>query len=49
VAVATDGEAGKSPVPCLDLNDPEAVARFVVGLMEREGVARAADRPDNAS
>jgi molybdopterin-guanine dinucleotide biosynthesis protein B len=43
VAVATDGDVGRSPVPCLDLNDPGAVARFVVGLMECEGVAPVTD------
>jgi molybdopterin-guanine dinucleotide biosynthesis protein MobB len=32
VAVATDAEIGPSAVPRLDLNDPEAVAHFVIGL-----------------
>ena len=34
VAVATDAQVGGSRVPCLDLNDPLAVARFVVALLE---------------
>jgi molybdopterin-guanine dinucleotide biosynthesis adapter protein len=40
VAVATDAEVGGSRVPCLDLNDPRAVARFVVSLMDEAAVAR---------
>src|SRR6476661_7720439 len=37
VAVATDGEIGASRVPRLDLNDPQAVASFVVRLMREPG------------
>ena len=33
VAVATDEEIGRSPVPCLDLNDADAVASFVLRLV----------------
>jgi molybdopterin-guanine dinucleotide biosynthesis protein MobB len=33
VAVATDGEIGPSPVPRLDVNDTEGVARFVLEVL----------------
>ena len=39
VAVAADAEIGASGVPRLDLNDPEAIARFVIevaGVRHRE-------------
>jgi molybdopterin-guanine dinucleotide biosynthesis adapter protein len=42
VAVATDGEIGASRVPRLDLNDPEAIAEFVLRLMPGAMGARAA-------
>lgn len=41
VAVASDEELGlRSPVPCLDLNDADSVAAFVLGLL-----APSASRP----
>ena len=35
LAVASDGEPAQKPsVPLLDLNDPEAIADFIIGWME---------------
>ena len=45
VAVATDGEIGASRVPRLALNDPEAIAEFVLWLAPGAiGARAAADR-----
>jgi molybdopterin-guanine dinucleotide biosynthesis protein MobB len=42
VAIATDADVGTSRVPCLDLNDAEAVAGFVLRLVNKTSPARRA-------